>query len=93
MGWELGEALTEPPSNLLHALADAICVDHHGNVEEQEISAGALGPRAVLETLDRVQRLQRREPPGKTNAKQVDGHDDAVRQVGRVDALGGEGRE
>lgn len=83
----------EAPLDLLHAHADAVRVDDHGDVQEQEVEAGPLGPHAVVEHLDGVQRLQRREAPREADAEQVDGHDGAVRQVGVLGRLGREGRQ
>lgn len=55
------------PADGLHADADAVRVDYHGDVEEQVVEAGPLGARPVLQALNRVQRLQRREPPRETD--------------------------
>src|SRR5687767_7514526 len=68
--------LTELPANLLHAFADAVRVDDHGNVQEQEVSTRTLGTRTVLETFNSVESLERRETPGEEDAEEVDGHDD-----------------
>ena len=36
------------PADLLHTDRDTIGVDDHGDVEEEEVEAGALGPGAIL---------------------------------------------
>ncbi len=51
------------PANLLHADADTVGVDDHGDIEEEEVKTAALGTRAVLEALDCVEGLQRRPAP------------------------------
>ena len=53
----------EFPSNRFDADADTIRVDHHGDVEEEEVETAAFGTGAVLEALDSVEGLQRRPAP------------------------------
>ena len=76
------------PSNLGNADADAVGVDNHGDVEEEEVQSGTLGSGTVLQTFNGVESLERSPAPCKEDAEQVDGDDGTVCHVG----VGGRGR-
>lgn len=78
------------PADGLHAHRDTVRVDDHGDVEEQKVETRALGAGAVLQALDGVESLQRREAPGKAYTERKDGKDGSVCEVGMVGSLGGE---
>jgi len=69
------------PPNLLNPYRDAIRIHHHGNVQEQKVETRPLCTRAVLQALDRVERLQRSPATGEEDAEEVDGDNGAVREV------------
>lgn len=69
------------PPNLFNTHRDPIRVDHHGDVEEKEIQPGPLSARAVFQTFNRIQSLQRRPAPSEADAKEVNRYDCSVRKV------------
>lgn len=68
------------PANRRDADGNAIGVDDHGHVQEEEVETAAFGASAVLQALHGVQSLKRRPAPGETNAEEVDADDGAVRE-------------
>lgn len=69
------------PLNLFHTDRDTVRVDDHGNVEEEKVGSGSLGPSPVLKTLYGVQSLEWCPTPGEDDTEAVDGDDGAVGEV------------
>lgn len=81
------------PANLLDSNGDTVGVDHHGDVEEEEVETGTLGTSTVLETLDSVEGLEGSPAPGEEDAEEVDGYDGAIGEVVVRGGGGGKGSE
>ena len=95
------------PSNLLHTDRDTVCVDDHGNVEEEEVGSRALcastyrlldqeygellATLTVLQAFNGVQGLEWCPTPGEDDTKAVDRNDSAVSEIICRLCGGGEG--
>lgn len=69
------------PSDLLHTNRDTVCVDDHGNVEEEEVGPRTLGSSPVLQTLYSVQGLKRCPTPSEDDAEAIDRDDSTVGKI------------
>ena len=69
------------PSDLCNTDTDTVGIDHHGNVEEEEVESGTLGTGTVLETFDSVEGLEGGETPSEDNTEQEDRDDNSVCEI------------
>src|SRR5690242_6370267 len=60
------------PANLLHTDGNTVCVDDHGDVEEEEVGSRTLRTGPVLKTLDSVQSLEWCPTPSEDDTEAVD---------------------